>query len=68
MLAELKLRSLNEILQDTSKDELIWISGYIAAHTAVQQSKKEAAIKEPVQDASFTIPVGSNRQTDFLTG
>jgi sulfite reductase (NADPH) flavoprotein alpha-component len=57
MLAELKLRSLNEILQGTSKDELIWISGYIAALTAVQPSKKEAAIKELVQDASFTIPV-----------
>ncbi len=57
MLAELKLRSLNEILQDTSKDELIWISGYIAALTAVQPSKKEAAIKELVQDASFIIPV-----------
>src|SRR6476660_8352062 len=57
MLAELKLRSLNEILQDTSKDELIWISGYIAALTAIQPSKKEAAIKELVQDLSFTIPV-----------
>lgn len=57
MLAELKLRSLKEILQDTSKDELVWISGYIAALTTVPPSKKEAAIKEIVQDASFTISV-----------
>ena len=57
MLAESKLQSLKEILQDHRRDELIWISGYIAALTAVRPSRKEAAIKEFVQDASFTIPV-----------
>ncbi len=47
MLAELKLQSLNEILQGTSRDELIWISGYIVALTAAHPTaKKEAAVKE----------------------
>src|SRR3954467_3329241 len=58
MLAGPKLQSLNEILQGASRDELIWISGYIAALTLAQPSaKKEVAVKEFVQDASFTMPV-----------
>src|SRR5690349_5561180 len=58
MLAGPKLQSLNELLQGASRDELIWISGYIAALTAAQPTaKKEAAVKEFVQDASFTMPV-----------
>ena len=58
MLAGPKLQSLNELLQGASRDELIWISGYVAALTAAQPTaKKEAAVKEFVQDASFTIPV-----------
>ena len=45
-------------MQGASRDELIWISGYVAALTAAQPTaKKEAAVKEFVQDASFTIPV-----------
>ncbi|MEP7319348.1 MAG: flavodoxin domain-containing protein [Panacibacter sp.] len=31
MLAELRLQSLNELVKGASRDELIWISGYIAA-------------------------------------
>lgn len=33
MLAEPKLKSLNELVQGATRDELIWISGYIAALT-----------------------------------
>src|SRR5215471_15179733 len=57
MLAGHKLQSLNEILQGASRDELIWISGYIAALTSAQMPVKETAVKEFVQDLSFTIPV-----------
>jgi sulfite reductase (NADPH) flavoprotein alpha-component len=58
MLAGPKLQSLNDLLQGASREELIWISGYIAAFTSAQPvAKKEATIKEFVQDASFTIPV-----------
>jgi sulfite reductase (NADPH) flavoprotein alpha-component len=57
MLAGPKLQSLNELLQGASREELIWISGYIAALTATQPTaKKEATVKEFVQDASFIIP------------
>jgi sulfite reductase (NADPH) flavoprotein alpha-component len=57
MLAGHKLQSLNEILQGASRDELIWISGYIAALTSAQIPLKETAVQEFVQDLSFTIPV-----------
>ena len=58
MLAGPKLQSLNDLLQGSSRDELIWISGYVAALTAARPTaKKEAAVKELVQDASFIIPV-----------
>jgi sulfite reductase (NADPH) flavoprotein alpha-component len=58
MLAGHKLQSLNELLQGASREELIWISGYITALTTSPPAiKKEAAVKEFVQDASFTIPV-----------
>jgi sulfite reductase (NADPH) flavoprotein alpha-component len=56
MLAGPKLQSLNELLQSASREELIWISGYIAAFTSVQPPAKETKAKEFVQDASFTIP------------
>lgn len=58
MLAGPKLQSLNELLKGTSRDELIWISGYIAALTAAQQDQPapEPAAKEFVQDASFVMP------------
>jgi len=56
MLAGPKLQSLNELLQDASREELIWISGYIAAFTSAQLPAKETKAKEFVQDASFTIP------------
>ena len=58
MLAGPKLQSLNEIPKGASRDELIWISGYIAAFTASQQSLPgaEPAAKEFVQDASFVMP------------
>ena len=58
MLAGPKLQSLNEILKGASRDELIWMSGYIAALTAAQQNQPapEPAVKEFVQDASFVMP------------
>jgi len=57
MLAGPKLQSLNELLQGASREELIWISGYIAAFTSAQPPAKETTkVKEFVQDASFTIP------------
>ena len=57
MLAGPKLQSLNELLQSASREELIWISGYIAAFTSTQLPPKETTkVKEFVQDASFTIP------------
>src|SRR6476661_2912439 len=56
MLAGPKLQSLNELLQGASREELIWISGYIAAFTSAPLPAKETKAKEFVQDASFTIP------------
>ena len=56
MLAEFKLRSLKEILQETSKDELVWIGGYIAALTAVRSSKIEAA---ETTEKIYDDPVGT---------
>ncbi len=56
MLAGPKLQSLNELLQGASREELIWISGYIAAFTSAQPPAKETKAKEFVQDASFIIP------------
>lgn len=58
MLAGPKLQSLNELLKGASRDELIWISGYIAALTAAPQDQPapEPAVKEFVQDASFVMP------------
>lgn len=58
MLAGPKLQSLNELLKGASRDELIWISGYIAALTAAQQNQPatEPTAKEFVQDASFVMP------------
>ena len=52
------MQSLNEILKGASRDELIWMSGYIAALTAAQQNQPapEPAVKEFVQDASFVMP------------
>jgi sulfite reductase (NADPH) flavoprotein alpha-component len=56
MLAGPKLQSLNELLQGATREELIWISGYIAALTSAPLPAKETKTKEFVQDASFTIP------------
>lgn len=58
MLAGPKLQSLNELLKGASRDELIWISGYVAALTAARQGQPEPepVVKEFVQDASFVMP------------
>ena len=41
MLAGHKLQSLNDLLQGVSREELIWISGYIAALTAAPPDIKK---------------------------
>lgn len=56
MLAGPKLQSLNELVKGASREELIWMSGYIAALTSSQPVLKEIHTTEFVQDASFTIP------------
>ena len=52
MLAELRLQSLNELVKGASRDELIWISGYIAALAG--QPIPEKLVKEitPLAESS----------------
>lgn len=52
MLAELKLQSLNELVNGASRDELIWISGYIAALTGQPIPEKLAKELPPVTESS----------------
>jgi len=55
MLAGPKLQSLNELIKGASRDELMWISGYIAALTG-QPIMVETPANEFVQDAAFVMP------------
>lgn len=55
MLAGPKLQMLHELAKGASRDELMWISGYIAALTA-QPVPEEKPTTEFVQDASFVMP------------
>ena len=55
MLAGPKLQMLHELAKGASRDELMWISGYIAALTG-QPIMVETPANEFVQDASFVMP------------
>lgn len=55
MLAGPKLQLLQELAKGASRDELMWISGYIAALSA-QPIAEEKPVTEFVQDASFVMP------------
>ncbi|MEP6846460.1 MAG: flavodoxin domain-containing protein [Panacibacter sp.] len=55
MLAGPKLQSLNELVKGASRDELMWISGYVAALTG-QPLIAESPGNEFIQDASFIMP------------
>ncbi|CAN5117574.1 assimilatory sulfite reductase (NADPH) flavoprotein subunit [soil metagenome] len=55
MLAGPKLQSLNELVKGATRDELMWISGYISA-LAGQPLIAETPATEFVQDASFVMP------------
>lgn len=47
MLAEPKIKSLNDLVKDATRDELIWISGYIAALTGQPVPEKLPKELEP---------------------
>ncbi|HVX52016.1 MAG TPA: flavodoxin domain-containing protein, partial [Chitinophagaceae bacterium] len=51
MLAELKLKALRELVKDASKDELIWINGFISALTG---DFPATALSEPAVKAQAT--------------
>ena len=55
MLAGPKLQMLHELAKGASRDELMWISGYIAALTG-QPLITETPANEFVQNASFVMP------------
>ena len=53
MLAEPKIKSLSDLLNGATRDELIWISGYIAALTGQPVPEKLAGELAP-SGTSFT--------------
>ena len=63
MLAELKLQSLNELVKGATRDELIWISGYIAALTGQpipeKLTKELSAVTESSALSGSTIVYGT---------
>ena len=44
MLSEGKLRTLNDFIEKTSKEELIWINGYISGLISTSMPKDSGAV------------------------
>ncbi len=62
MLAELRLHSLKELVKDATREELIWISGYIAALTGQpipEKLPKELVSSGPSALSGSTIVYGT---------
>ena len=57
MLSEGKLRTLNDFIEKTSKEELIWVNGYIAGLISSSMPKDSPA---PVTNKKFTILYGTD--------
>lgn len=56
MLAEGKLRTLNDFIEKHSKEELIWINGYIAGLISLSSSKETTSTSQK----KFTILYGTD--------
>ena len=56
MLSEGKLRTLNDFIEKTSKEELIWINGYISGLISTSMPKDSGAVIQK----RFTILYGTD--------